>query len=158
MIFAEVNVEVTPAMLRVNRIAGRFSNFVPLVGGRVDVITRQLIKRQFATQGRAAGRGRWRSLRPWYAEWKRSIGKGRKPIMRLTDRLYNALTKRAAVGQVVQASQDRYVLTVTQDLMPRLRAHQLGLSNNPVRQVIPKPPPKSYMEELRKATRSYVIS
>jgi hypothetical protein len=34
----------------------------------------------------------------------------------------------------------------------------LGLSNNPVRQVIPKPPPKSYMEELRKATRSYVIS
>lgn len=148
-----VEVDVTPALIKFNRIAGRFSNFKPLAGGRVDVIVRRMIRRQFDTQG---GNRRWPALKPWYAAAKRRAV-GNKRILRYSDRLYNALTVKNAEGQVLTLEKDHYNLSVNPELMGRARAHQFGLGYMPVRRFIPDPLPKSFIADLKRAAKAYIV-
>lgn len=164
MITADVALELTPAIVKFERLAGRFTNFVPVLGGRIDVLARQLIRRQFETAGRAAGRGSWRGLTPTYSKRRRFPG---RPLLRQTDALYDALTRRGHPNQQLVLARDRYSLTVAEGAQDRegrsVRArfigHQLGVPrfNVPVRQVIPDPLPRTFIDDCRRAVKAYVV-
>lgn len=157
--------EVTPALVRLNIIAGRFSNFIPVMGGRVDVLVRRLIKRQFDTEGRASGRGQWPGLT---ADYQRVREFPDKPLLRQTDALYRALTRRGDPNQELTLERDRYALTVREgaqdsrgrSIHARFVGHQLGVprSNLPARQMLPDPLPKTFITELRAAIKAYVLT
>jgi hypothetical protein len=155
---------LTPEIIRFTRLAGRFTNFVPVLGGRVDVLARTLIRRQFQTQGRASGRGQWPALSPSY-EKRRAFPD--RPTLRQTDALYDALTKRGHENQQVELDVDHYSLTVAEgavddngrSIRARFVGHQLGVPKRrvPVRQMIPDPLPKTFIEEIRRAVKAYVV-
>jgi hypothetical protein len=151
--------ELTPAIVRFTRLAGRFTNFVPVLGGRVDVLARGLIRRQFDTKGRAGGRGPWRGLTTNYLKRRKFPD---RPLLRQDDELYDALTKRGHPDQDVTLEKDRYSLTVDEGagkVRAKFVGHQLGvpLVKLPVRQVIPDPLPKSFITEVRQAVKAYVV-
>lgn len=155
---------LTPTIVRFSRIAGRFTNFVPVMGGRVDVLARALIRRQFQSGGRAGGRGSWRGLTPRYIARRKFPD---KPILRQTDALYDALTRRGHPDQELVLAPDRYSLTVAEgatdsegrSVRARFIGHQLGLPrfNLPVRQMIPDPLPKSFIDDVRRAVKAYIV-
>lgn len=155
---------LTPQIIRFTRLAGRFTNFVPVLGGRVDVLARGLIRRQFQTLGRASGRGQWRALQPTYVARRKFPD---RPTLRQTDALYDALTKRGHPDQELVLDPDHYSLTVSEtatdesgrSIRARFIGHQLGVPrfNVPVRQVIPDPLPKTFLAEVRRAVKAYVV-
>jgi hypothetical protein len=150
---------VTTALVRFERLAGRYTDFTPDLGGRVDVLAREMIRRQFETEGRASGRGQWRALTENYL--KRRVFPG-LPKLRQSDALFNALTKRNDPNAEISVSRDHYSRTVSPSA-GKVRAsfvgHQLGVPefNVPVRQMIPDPLPKSFIEEFRQVVMSYVV-
>lgn len=157
--------EVTPALVRLNIIAGRFSNFIPVMGGRVDVLARRLIRRQFETQGRASGQGQWAPLTKDYRDVRKFP---EKPLLRQEDALYKALTKKGDPNQELTLTPFHYALTVREgaqdsegrSVHARFVGHQLGVpvSNVPVREMIPDPLPKTFISELRAAIKAYVLT
>jgi hypothetical protein len=159
MISINTSLDITPALIRFQRLAGRFTNFIPVMGGRVDVLARRLIKRQFDTEGRASGRGRWAPLTEHY---KRRRVFPDRPLLRQTDDLYNALVKRGDANQELILEKDRYSLSVN-EAAGRVRArfvgHQLGLPewNLPARQMIPDPLPKTFIQQVRNAVKAYIV-
>lgn len=159
MIEVRTDLNITPALVRFERIAGRFTNFVPVMGGRVDVLARRLIKRQFDTEGRASGRGRWAPLTENYR--KRRIFPD-KPLLRQSDDLYNALVRRGDSNQELILERNRYSLSVSEaagKVRARFIGHQLGLpsQNLPARQMIPDPLPKNFIEQVRRAVKAYIV-
>lgn len=158
MIELRTDLEITPALIKFQRIAGRFSDFRPVLGGRVDVLARGLIRRQFLTQGRASGRGQWPALQPTY-KLRRVLPD--KPILRQSEGLFEALTKKGHQDQKVVLETNRYSLTLSEeaDTYPRFIGHQLGIEKSgvPVRQMIPDPPPKTFIDEVRRAAKAYVV-
>lgn len=159
MITVDVGLTVTPGIVKFERLAGRFTNFVPVLGGRVDVLARTLIRRQFQTQGRASGRGQWAALQPAY---QRRRPFPDRPLLRQTDALYDALTRRGHPDQTLVLAKDRYSLTVSESagkVRARFIGHQLGVpqSNVPVRQMIPDPLPTTFIDQLRRAVKAYVV-
>jgi hypothetical protein len=158
MIELRTDLNITPALVKFQRLAGRFTNFRPVLGGRVDVLARRLIRQQFQTQGRASGRGQWPALQPTYL-LRRVLPD--KPILRQSDGLFEALTKKGHPDQEVVLEPNRYSLTIAEgaDTRARFIGHQLGIpeSNVPVRQMIPDPLPKTFIDEVRRAVKSYVV-
>jgi hypothetical protein len=154
----ETSLDITPELIRLNRIAGRFSNFKPVLGGRVDVLARRLIRRQFETEGRAGGQGGWKKLTPTYLARRVLPG---KPILRQSDGLFEALTQKGHADQQVVLEKDLYSLTIDEsaDTHARFVGHQLGVprSNLPARQMIPDPLPKNFINEVRQAVKAYVV-
>lgn len=162
MISIQTEISVTPGLLKTERLAGRFSDFKPLLGGRIDVITRRFLRRVFETQGRATGQGGWKKLsKSWLL--RRIPG---RPILRQTDALYDALTKRGHPNQEVVLEEDLYSLTVAEgatdkkgrSIRDRFIGHQTG--NNPPlprRAIIPDEMPKTFIQECRKAVLAYVV-
>lgn len=159
MISINTELEITPELVRFERIAGRFSNFVPVMGGRVDVLARGLVRRMFLTQGRASGQGQWAPLTENYLKRRQFPG---SPILRQTDELFDALTKRNNENQELVLERDRYSLSVS-EAAGRVRArfigHQLGVStsNLPARPMIPDPLPKTFVNEVRQAVMAYIV-
>lgn len=154
-----LSLEITPTLVRFQRIAGRFSNFIPVLGGRVDVAARRLIRRMFQTQGRASGRGQWPALTERYKAVRQFP---EKPLLRQSDELFNALTVKGHQDQEVVLERDRYSITVADNagkLRARFVGHQRGVPEYkvPVRQMIPDPLPKTFIEEVRKAVRAYIV-
>ena len=156
MIEIGVDLEITPALVKFERIAGRFTNFVPVMGGRVDVLARRLIRRMFDTQGRASGRGQWAPLTENYI--KRRVFPG-KPLLRQSDELYQALTERGNANQELTLTRNRYSLTVGGNVRARFVGHQLGLpeQNLPARQMIPDPLPETFIRQVRQAVKAYIV-
>jgi len=159
MIELKTELEITPTLIRFERLAGRFSNFIPVLGGRVDVLARRLIRRMFDTQGRASGRGQWQALTENYKKRRQFPG---KPLLRQLDELYDALTRKGDANQAVILEKDRYSLSVS-EAAGRIRArfvgHQLGVpeSNLPARQMIPDPLPQTFINDVRRAVRAYIL-
>lgn len=158
MISISTSLDLTPAITRFERLAGRFSNFVPVMGGRVDVLARRLIKRQFDTEGRASGRGQWAALTENY---KRRRVFPDRPLLRQSDGLYDALTKRGHPDQELILEKNRYSLTIDEGAETRARfiGHQLGVpaKNLPARQMIPDPLPKTFIQQVRNALQAYIV-
>lgn len=155
-----VSLDVTPQVVRFERIAGRFTDFRPVMGGRVDVAARRLVRRMFLTQGRAGGRGQWPKLTDRYVRAQRVFPD--RPILRQTDDLFDALTVRGHPNQELVLEKDRYSLSVAEGagkVRARFVGHQLGVpeSKVPVRQMIPDPLPKTFIAEIRKAVMSYIV-
>ena len=159
MIEVRTELEITPALLRFERIAGRFTNFIPVMGGRVDVAVRRFIRRVFDTEGRASGRGRWPRLSEEYVRRRAIPG---RPLLRQTDDLYNALTRRGDPNQELILERNRYSLSVS-EAAGRVRArfvgHQLGVpeSNVPARPMIPDPLPQTFINQMRQIVKSYIV-
>jgi hypothetical protein len=156
----KVSLDITPALIKFERLAGRFSNFVPVMGGRVDVLARRLIRRMFDTQGRAGGRGQWQALTPNYLRRRLLPG---KPILRQSDALYEALTQKGNVNQELILEKDRYSLSVSETaglIRASFVGHQLGVpeSNLPARQMIPDPLPQTFINEVRRAVKAYIVT
>ena len=159
MIIVGVELDITPALVRFERLAGRFTNFIPVMGGRVDVLARRLIKRQFDTEGRVgAGGGGWEPLSRDYL--KRRVIPG-KPLLRQSDGLYEALTRRGHPDQELILEKNRYSLSIADGAETRARfvGHQLGVpsSNLPARQMIPDPLPQTFIRDVRNALKSYIV-
>ncbi len=163
MIVVQVSLDLTAALLKTTRLAGRFSDFTPVLGGRVDVAARRLIRRMFETQGRASGQGQWPALSQSYLP-RREFP--RRPMLRQTDALYNALTKRGHPDQEIVLEPDLYSLTVAEgatddrgrSIRARFIGHQTG--NNPPlpqRQMIPDPLPGTFLDEVRRLIKAYVL-
>jgi hypothetical protein len=165
VIDVSVVLEVTPTLVRFQRIAGRFSDFKPVLGGRVDVASRRLIRRMFATQGRASGRGQWAPLTERYVRQRRQFPT--RPLLRQTDAMYEALTVRGHPDQETILERDRYAITVAEDatddagrsIRARFVGHQRGVpeSGVPARPMIPDPLPKTFIDEVRRAVRAYIV-
>lgn len=159
MIDLSTELEITPALIRFERIAGRFSNFIPVMGGRVDVLARGLIRRMFDTQGRASGRGQWQALTERY---KKARPLPDRPLLRQSDELYDALTRKGDVNQELILERNRYSLSVS-SAAGRVRArfvgHQLGVpeKNLPARQIIPDPLPQTFIRQVRQAVKAYIV-
>lgn len=158
MIAIEPTLEITPALIRFERIAGRFSNFKPVLGGRVDVLARQLIRRQFLTQGRASGRGQWARLTDRY---KAVRVLPERPILRQSEGLFEALTQKGHPDQAVVLERNRYALSIKEGAETRARfvGHQLGVpeSRVPARQMIPDPLPKTFIADVKRAVKAYIV-
>ena len=160
MIDVDVGLDITPALVRFKRLAGRFTDFRPVLGGRVDVAARRLIRRQFLSEGRAGvGGGGWPALQPTYL-LRRVLPD--RPMLRQSDGLFEALTKRGHPDQELVLERHRYALTIAEDADTRARfvGHQLGIpeSNVPERQMIPDPVPKTFIDEVRGLVKSYVVT
>lgn len=159
MIDIRTDLTITPTLVRFDRIAGRFSNFIPVLGGRVDVLARRLIRRMFETEGRASGQGRWAALSERY-KLRRQFPD--RPLLRQTDDLYNALVKKGDVNQELILERNRYSLSVS-TAAGRIRArfvgHQLGVPdfNVPARPMIPDPLPQTFISQVRQAVKSYIV-
>lgn len=158
MISVETTLTITPELVKFERLAGRFSDFTPVLGGRVDVLARQLIRRMFETEGRAGGRGGWKGLSPNYL--KRRVLPDR-PILRQSDGLFEALTRRGHPDQEVVLEPEEYSLTIGEGTEPHARfiGHQLGIARSsvPQRQMIPDPLPRSFIDDVRRAVKAYVV-
>lgn len=79
-----------------------------------------VMKEQFATEGSRALK--WEALSPRYAAWKERNYPG-KTILRLTDRLYNSLT-RVGSPDMIYEPEDKGMLFGTR--VPYAGKHQLG--------------------------------
>lgn len=152
-------ITLTPEIVKFQRLAGRFTNFKPVLGGRVDVLARALIRRQFQTLGRASGRGQWPALTQQYRKRRKFPD---RPTLRQTDALFDALTKRGHPDQDVVLEADHYSLTVSEsagEVRAKFIGHQFGVPrfNVPARQMIPDPLPKSFLDDVRRAVKTYIV-
>jgi len=159
MIEISTELVITPQIVRFERIAGRFSNFIPVMGGRVDVLARGLIRRMFDTEGRASGQGRWARLTDRYLRRRQFPD---RPLLRQTDELYNALTRKGDINQELELSRNRYSLSVSTAagrVLARFIGHQLGLpaKNLPARPMIPDPLPQTFIQQVRRAVKAYIV-
>jgi hypothetical protein len=154
----EVTLSVTPALLELNRIAKRFSNFTPLMASKLDEAVRDFMKRRFESEGQVGGGGRWVRLSPGYASFKRATVGGAK-ILQFSGSLMDAYTKRGAPHQVLRVGKDFYELTVDEVLGPRARGHQRGVQRTrlPRRAIIPPVLPKNFIGQLRSLIKGFVI-
>lgn len=170
MIVPEVTLDISKALHGFERLAGRFSDFTPVMGGRLDVAARALIRRQFETQGRAGagGGGGWKHLTARYAKQKARDEFGRdrmNRIMQRTDSLFRTLTVKGEPGQFFRATRTSYRLGVDpnaidptgRDLYPRFIAAQLGIAPQPERQVIPDPLPKGFIRDVQRILATYIV-
>lgn len=153
------SLEITPALVRFKTLAGRFTDFTPVMGGRIDVAARRYIRRHFETEGRAgAGGGGWEALTANYL--KRRVHPNR-PILRQEDGLFDALTQRGNENQLVVMEPDLYSITVDPDseVHARFVGHMFGIprSNLPARPPIPEPS-KTFIKEVSDIVRSYVLT
>lgn len=158
MINADFEVQITPALVKLNRIAGRFNNFEPVMGGRLDVAVRDFFRRRFESEGRVGGGGRWKKLTTSYSSFKRSRG-GRRRILQLSGKMMEAYSKRNAEHQIIRTGKDFYELSVDETIAPRVAGHTRGNPRFklPKRPIKPRTYPKSFIEELRQAVKGYVI-
>lgn len=153
-----IEVEITPAMVMFDRLAGRFSNFVPIAGGRLDVAVRDFFRRRFESEGRVGGGGKWVGLKPWYAKWKRLRVGGRK-LLQFKGGLLSAFTRRHDPHQILILTRDSYTLTVDEEIQPRARAHQRGAPsiNLPARKIVPDSLPRNFLNELKQILIGYIV-
>jgi hypothetical protein len=76
--------------------------------------------------------------------------------------LFNALTKRGDPNQALVLERDHYSITVS-EAAGRIRArfvgHQLGVpeSHVPERQMIPDPLPGTFIADVRRAAKAYIV-
>ena len=155
----QASIDITPALVRFATLAGRWTDFTPVLGGRVDTAARNLIRRQFETEGRAGVGPGWEKLSKRYVEEERDPAGA--PILQQTRGLMEALTQRGHGDQDLILEPEVYSLTIAEDAEthPRFMGHQYGVprKNVPQRQVIPDPLPKTFITEIRKIVRSYVV-
>lgn len=111
---------------RLSRFGENVSDFKPLFEN-IMTLLEGISAETFATQDSGA----WPALSPKYAEWKNANYPG-KPLMRLTDRLYQSLTTKGSgsVRQIQQTSM-RFGTTV-----PYAAMHQSGGGTLPRRRVV----------------------
>lgn len=104
------------------------------IWGDVHRVFTQFIKQHFASQGGYVGEP-WVPLNPGYAAWK-ARNYGDKPMLRLTDRLYESLVDPKSPEHVYNVGPS-FVEMGTSD--PIGWYHQKGTKRGlPVRKVIPK--------------------
>jgi hypothetical protein len=156
----EVGIEITPALVKFNRIAGRFTNFEPVLGGRIDVAVRKFMRERFESEGRVGGGGRWVKLTPKYAAWKRVTGRGSRKILQYSGEMMAAFTERGAPHQVLTTGPDYYHLSVDEEIQKRARGHQHGWvpTGLPIRKIVPDNLPLNFITALRKIAKSYVVT
>lgn len=152
----DVAVEITPAMVKFNRLAGRFSNFIPLSGGRLDVAVRDFLKRRFESEGRVGGGGRWVQLSPSYREFKKAKV-GSKKLLQFRGSMMDAFTKKGAPHQILNLTPTSYELTVDESTQRKARSHQWGNPDThlPARVIVPPTLPNNFIDQLRRVVMSY---
>lgn len=154
----DVKVNISSSITTLNRLAGRFSNWIPIAGGRLDVAVRDFLRRRFESEGRVGGGGKWVQLAPHYAAFKK-LRVGTRKLLQYSGSMMEAFTRRRAQHQILRATRDTYELTVDEEIQPRARAHQHGVQKKgiPIRIIVPVVLPKNFMNDLKGIIQSYVI-
>lgn len=98
----------------------------PMVSRAIERIEERL----FAGEGSKGHRGKWAALSPKYAAWKSKHYPG-QAILRLTDAMYDSLTKAGASMAVVEVSDPLKMFRGTE--VPYAKFHQSGTEKMPAR-------------------------
>lgn len=154
----DIDVEIEPALLKLNGMASRFSNFKPLMLGKLHDAVLRFFKRRFETEGVFGGGRPWVQLNENYASFKKLKAR-RHRILQFSGQMMDAYSKKGAPGQVVEMGPNLYSLTVDESIAPRARGHQRGVKRIglPQRQIVPPEYPRSFIDELKIAVRGYAL-
>lgn len=110
---------------------------------------RTIWEKQFSTEGRYTGPGRWEPLNFDYARWKSRHFPG-KPILQRTGVLYDSLTKRPFGVEEI----DPHFIIMGTDV-PYAQYHQEGTDHMPARPILGAPP-KSDIAVFAKILQSWI--
>lgn len=141
------------------RLQNLFANPMLVLKEPVRTLVLDAIKQQFETEGGYGGTP-WDQLADRTVAERSLLGFGPEhPILRRSDRLFDALQGEmigGAGGEVV-VSKNTFTLKTTG--IPDAAAHQFGSehSNLPARPMIPQPMPASFMRQLRSLIHGYAI-
>ena len=139
------------------RLNHLFSNPVPVMQGPVRSLIQDAIRQQFHTEGEYGGTP-WQGLDEGTQKGREREGYGGDgPIMRRSDRLFNALTRTGAPGGRLQVSRTQMLMRTVG--IPYAKAQHAGSShtNLPARPLIPDPMPPSFVRRLHSIISGYII-
>lgn len=137
------------------RLENLFAKPMEVLERPVRELVLDAIRQQFETEG-AYGGDEWQELAKRTQDERRLLAfPPEHPILRRTDRLFDALQGRDG-GEVI-VTRDTFTLKTTG--IPDAAAHQFGSdhSNLPARPMIPQPMPQSFIRELRSIIHGYAI-
>lgn len=145
-------------------LRNRFANPKRVLEGSVRQLIRRAIIQQRNTRG-AYGGSVWPPLSDYTIRRKEREGVIGKGPLRFTDTLYNSLLKVGDEHRFEEITQRGYTLRSMAvvdrgdqwDGFPYGRSHQFGLGNVPQRQIIPDPLPASFIRDLRRVVRGFLI-
>ena len=136
---------------------GRYTKLGPVMRGPVRKLVRHAIVQQFRTSGRYSGRP-WPELARSTRRERVRLGYGAgRPMLRREDRLYHSLIRFTHAERQEEITDTGYVL---RSLVPYGRFHASGepRTHLPQRSPIPDPMPESFMVELRKRVKGYIVA
>lgn len=141
------------------RLQNLFSNPMPVLKEPVRALVLDGIRQQFETEG-AYGGTPWEQLAARTVDERALLGfPPEHPILRRTDRLFDALQGHMTGGEGGEVIVTKNTFTLKTTNIPDAAAHQFGSdhSNLPARPMIPQPMPQSFMNQLRSIIHGYAI-
>lgn len=145
-------------------LRGRFANPKPVLAGSVRQLIRRMLLQQRNTRGSYGG-VTWPPLSDYTIKRKTRAGVAGKGPLRFNDTLYNSLLKVADANRFEEITEHGYTLRSMAvvdrgdqwDGYAYGLTHQLGLGNVPQRQIVPDPLPQSFIRDLRRVIRGYLV-
>lgn len=157
MIPLRVVLQMEEAQKRARDLAGRFSNFRPVMEGPVRKLVTEMIGRQFSTRGRFGGTP-WAPLAKSTIERKRQHPEWIQAPMRRTDRMLQSLTNPNSADFEEIITPQGYT---RRSLVRYAKYHQSTEPRSgrlPRRPVIPDTIPQPYIVKLRNMLKGYLIT
>lgn len=142
-----------------SRLDNLFAAPMRVLEGPVRKLVLDAIEQQFESEGGYGGTP-WQELADRTVEERELLGfPPEHPILRRTDRLFDALQGRmgGAEGGEIEVTKNTFTLRTVN--IPDAAAHQYGSdhSNLPARPMIPEPMPEKFMRQLRSIIHGYAV-
>lgn len=158
-----VEVDDSRARRTYSRLFRGFAKMEPVMRGPVKQLVLNSIRQQFDTRGAYGGGGKpWKELAPATLAKKARAGKAGKGPLRFTDKLFKSMTQKESANRIERIGPRSYTLiskVKSKNGFPYGASHQTGTANGrvPMRQIVPDPMPESFMRQLRRIIRGYLI-
>lgn len=143
-----VTIDDRPAQKVMRDVRGRFVKPIPGSARRISDLIREMIKKQFETEGEYGGK-KWPGAS---TATERRKGIGGKLLIR-SGKMFEKLTTDGEQDIRVTGNRIEFKVEGTP-----AGFHQTGTRNMPMRQVIPDPPPEDFMNRLKRVVTGYVIT
>lgn len=159
-----VELQTEPWEKKLRFLRGRFGNLRPVMEGPIRQLVRRAIDQQRKTQGAYGGKT-WPPLSDYTIKRKEREGKAVPNPLVFDGTLYESLLKVGSNSWREEITSQGYTLRSMAavdrgddwDGYPYGLTHQLGLANVPMRQIIPNPMPGSFIRDLRRHLRGYLV-
>ncbi len=152
----EAVVRVSKSIQQLNELPERLKNLRPVMVGAVAPLANQMLLRHWESKGAAFGHT-WAPLAPSTIATRARKGTLAKGILRDTDHLFRAIFRERAADSRLSSAPGGYRLRLDTRI-PYAIYHQVGTSNMPDRQVIPDPLPRSFVQDVKKVVREYLLT